>query len=73
MAPDNAPNTFHEINNPADIEYSKPIKSRFLFLLGFFGFFVFAWTGCYSLSTHGYKSNKDVEVQKSTLYNPEYK
>ena len=29
------------IDNPVDIELNKPSKSRFLFLLGFFGFFVF--------------------------------
>lgn len=64
---------FVEVDNPADIELSKPSKSRFLFLLFFFGFFIFAWAGCYNLYEHGYKSNKDAEVPENTQYNPKYK
>ncbi len=61
------------VDNPADIELSKPSKSRFLFILFFFGFFIFAWAGCYNLYEHGYKSNEDVEVPDHTKYNPKYK
>jgi hypothetical protein len=59
--------------NEADIELSKPSKSRFLFLLFFFGTFIFAWAGCYNLYEHGYKSNEDVKVPDNTLYEPKYK
>jgi hypothetical protein len=62
-----------EIDNPADIELNKPSKSRFLFLLFFFGFFVFCWAGCYNLSTHDFKDNKDVVVPENTTYDPKYK
>ena len=61
------------IDNPADIELSKPSKSRFLFLLGFFGFFIFAWAGCYNLWEHRYQKNDDVKVPDNTLYEPKYK
>lgn len=63
----------HEIANPADIEYSKPSKSRFLFLLSFLGYFIFAFAGCYKLYQNSYKSNADIKVQESTLYTPKYK
>ncbi len=60
------------IPNKADIEYSKPSKSRYLFLLFFFGFFFYV-TGCsLALYSHRYKPAK-VDVPSSTLYNPEYK
>lgn len=62
-----------EIANNADIEYSKPSKSRFLFLLFFFGFFIFAWSGCYKLYQNSFKSNEDIKVPESTLYEPKYK
>lgn len=61
------------IDNPADIELSKPSKARFLFLLFFFGIFIFSWAGCYNLWEHKFKSIEDVEVPKSSLYQPEYK
>jgi hypothetical protein len=61
------------IDNPADIEVSKPSKSRFLFILFFFGLFIFSWAGCYNLAEHGYKSNDDVKVPDNTLYEPKYK
>jgi len=63
----------HEIANNADIEYNKPSKSRFLFLLFFFGFFIFAWSGCYKLYQHSFKNNEDIKVPESTLYEPKYK
>ena len=62
-----------EIDNPHDIEYSKPTKSRFLFLLSFFGFFIFAWAGCYNLYEHQYVKNDKVTVPGNTLYDPTYK
>ncbi len=61
------------IDNPADIELNKPSKSRFLFLLFFFGLFIFSWAGCYNLWEHGYKENLAEDVPKSSLYSPEYK
>lgn len=61
------------IDNPADIELSKPSKSRFLFLLFFFGFFIFAWAGCYNLYEHKFQKNEDVAVPESTQYDPKYK
>ena len=61
------------IDNPADIELNKPSKSRFLFLLFFFGFFVFCWAGCYSLDRNGgYQDNSDIEVPKNLNYDPKY-
>lgn len=59
--------------NEADIELSKPSKSRFLFLLFFFGIFIFAWAGCYNLYKHGYESTEDIKVPDNTLYEPKYK
>ncbi len=62
-----------ELDNPVDIELNKPSKSRFLFLLGFFGFFIFAWAGCYNLHEHGYKKSDNVNIPDNTLYEPKYK
>lgn len=61
------------VDNPADIELNKPSKSRFLFLLFFFGFFIFSWAGCYNLWEHKFQSNENVEVPENTLYEPKYK
>ena len=61
------------VDNEADIELNKPSKSRFLFLLFFFGFFIFAWAGCYNLYEHKYQKNDDVAVPEHTLYEPKYK
>ncbi|MEZ5016637.1 MAG: hypothetical protein R2800_06265 [Flavipsychrobacter sp.] len=66
-------NQDNTVENPADIELSKPSKSRFLFILFFFGFFIFAWSGCYRLYQDSYKSNEDIEVPDNTKYNPKYK
>jgi hypothetical protein len=63
----------HIIDNQGDIELSKPTKSRFLFLLGFFGFFIFAWSGCYNLYEHRFQKNDDMKVPDNTLYDPKYK
>ena len=61
------------IDNPVDIELNKPSKSRFLFLLGFFGLFIF-FIGCnYGLWTRSYKSTEKIEVPESTQYTPKYK
>jgi hypothetical protein len=62
-----------EIDNPADIELNKPTKSRFLFLLSFFGFFIFAWAGCYNLYQHQYQKNEGIAAPDNTLYEPKYK
>ena len=62
-----------EQDNPIDIQHDKPSKSRFMFLLGFFGFFIFAWSGCYNLYQHQYPKNNDVKVPDNTLYEPKYK
>jgi len=61
------------VDNPADIELNKPSKSRFLFLLFFFGFFIFSWAGCYNLWTHKHNQNPNVEIPENTLYEPKYK
>lgn len=61
------------VDNPADIELNKPSKSRFLFLLSFFGTFIFLLAGCYNLYEHRYKEVNTVDPPKSTLYKPEYK
>lgn len=59
--------------NPVDIEYSKPSKSRFLFVLGFFSLFLFA-VGCnYGLWTRSFKSTEKIEVPESTMADPKYK
>lgn len=61
------------IDNPVDIELNKPSKSRFLFLLGLFGFIVF-FVGCnYGLWTRSFKSTEKIEVPESTQYTPKYK
>ena len=62
-----------DIGNPDDIELNKPSKSRFLFLLSFFGFFIFAWSGCYNLWEHKYQKVEDAKVPDNTLYDPKYK
>lgn len=61
------------LDNELDIKTSKPSTSRFFFLLGFFGFFIFAWSGCYNLYNHSYKT-VDVPVNESSLITgPKYK
>lgn len=65
--------TGQELDNPADIELSKPSKSRFLFLLFFFGFFIFAWSGCYNLWEHRFQKNDSITAPDNTLYEPKYK
>ncbi len=62
-----------ELDNPHDIELNKPSKSRFLFLLSFFGFFIFAWSGCYNLWEHKYQPNPNPVAPGNTLYDPKYK
>jgi hypothetical protein len=71
----NADNNNNEtlIDNKADIELNKPSKSRFLFLLSFFGFFIFAWAGCYNLYEHHFQKNDKVTAPDNTLYDPKYK
>lgn len=66
-------NQEHLIDNQADIELSKPSKSRFLFLLFFFSLFIFSWAGCYNLWEHKFVPNADTQVPDNTLYNPKYK
>ncbi len=62
-----------EVPNPLDIELNKPSKSKFLFHLGFLGFFIFI-AGCsYGLWNNKYRTTSDVEVPESTTYNPKYK
>jgi len=60
------------IVNDLDIKSSKTSASRLFFLLGFFGFFVFCWAGCYNLFQHKFKDNSDVKVPGNTLYDPKY-
>jgi hypothetical protein len=62
-----------DIDNPHDIELNKPSKSRFLFLLSFFGFFIFAWAGCYNLYEHKYQGNDKITAPENTQYDPKYK
>jgi hypothetical protein len=63
-----------ELDNELDIKVSKPRSSRFFFLLGFFGIFIFAWAGCYNLYEHKFiKQDGKVEVNESSLYEPKYK
>jgi len=61
------------LDNKADIEYSQPTKSRFLFLLFFFSLFIFSWAGCYNLYTHKFVPNDKVVAPDNTLYSPKYK
>lgn len=61
------------VDNEADIELNKPSKSRFLFLLGFFGFFIFCWAGCYNLWQHQFNKSYEPKVPESTQYDPKYK
>ncbi len=66
-------NTHQELDNPLDMEYSKPTRARFLFYLGFFGIFIFSWAGCYNLYEHEYQKNDKMTYPSSTLYEPTYK
>ncbi len=66
-------NVIDLIDNPVDIEISKPSKSRFLFLLGLFSYLTF-FVGCnYGLWTRSYKSTQKIQVPESTQYSPKYK
>ncbi|KAA5536918.1 hypothetical protein F0919_04390 [Taibaiella lutea] len=60
------------IDDELDIRTSKTSTSRFFFLMGFFGMFIFAWAGCYKLWTTSFHPNDQVKINKSSLYNPEY-
>ncbi len=60
------------VPNKADINYSKPSKSRFLFLLFLFGFLCYLLGCSLALYSHRYEKT-NVEVPESTLYNPKYK
>ena len=64
---------YTELENRADLDLTKPSKSRFLFLLGFFSFFLFCWACCGTLYTYSYKSNQDVKVPENTTYDPKYR
>lgn len=63
------------IDNELDIKLDKTKSSRFFFLLGFFGIFVFAWSGCYNLYQHKfYSPSKNViKVNESSKLDPVYK
>lgn len=62
------------LDNDLDIQLDKPNSSRFFFVLGFFGIFIFAWSGCYNLYKHKFTNQKDiVPVNESSLYEPKYK
>lgn len=63
------------IDNDLDIKLDKPKTSRFFFLLGFFGIFIFAWAGCYNLYQHKfYSPSKNViKVNESSKLDPVYK
>lgn len=61
------------LDNPADIELSKPSKSRFLFLLFFFGLGVFAWASCFNVWEHRFQKNDDIEIPDHTALDPKYK
>ncbi|HZH87695.1 MAG TPA: hypothetical protein VFD78_00810 [Chitinophagaceae bacterium] len=61
-----------ELENNLDIKTSKTKTSRFYFLLGLFSILVFANAGCYNLYTQKFKYNDDVEIPKSSLYDPVY-
>lgn len=66
-------NNIEYVDNPVDIELSKPSKSKFLFYLGFFGFFIFC-VGCnYGLWTRSFKNTEKIKVPESTQYTPVYK
>ncbi len=73
MADIHTPSDYRELENHADLELTKPSKSRFLFLLGFFGFFLFSWACCGTLYTYSYKSNQDVKIPEHTTYDPKYR
>lgn len=62
-------------DNPLDMKLDKVKSSRFLFLLGFFGIFIFSWAGCYNLYQHKfYSPSKNViKVNESSKLTPEYK
>lgn len=60
-------------DNEADMKHSKTSSSRFMFLLGFFGIFIFAWSGCFNLHQHKFvKQADEVKVNESSLFSPKY-
>lgn len=70
----NNDNEFYD--NELDIKLDKPKSSRFLFLLGFFGIFIFAWAGCFNVYQHRFENTaKDIDkyTTPSSKLNPEYK
>jgi hypothetical protein len=73
MSQNTTANTFVEIDNKNDIEYSKPSKAKFLFHLFFLGFFIFVGGCSYALWSFKYKTTAGQEVPESTSYNPKYK
>lgn len=62
------------LDNELDIKHDKTKTSRLFFLIGFFGIFIFAWSGCYSLYQHKYKSPHDgsIKVNESSKLDPTY-
>lgn len=69
-------NTENELlDNELDIRNDKTKSSRLFFLIGFFGIFIFAWSGCYNLYQHKFKSPHDgsIKVNDSSKLDPTYK
>jgi len=56
-----------------DFKHNWVNSSVFLFYLQVFCIMAFLLGGCYSLYTHRYKGNPQVEVPENTLYTPKYK
>lgn len=55
-----------------DVKRSWTSASAFIFYLTLACFILFTWGGCYKLYTKRFEKPK-VNVQSSTLYNPQYK
>jgi hypothetical protein len=70
---DQTTHKYEVLENKNDIEYSKPSKARFMFLLGFLGFFIFMGGCGFALWTFKYRTTAGQEVPPNTTYNPKYK
>jgi hypothetical protein len=61
------------LDNPNDLDHTKPSRAKFMFRLFFLGFFVFMGGCSYALWSHGYRTTADQPVPESTSYKPVYK
>lgn len=56
-----------------DVATSWVSTSRFIFYIVVASLVAFFLAACFGLYAHRYKGKPDIEIQSSTLYNPQYK